>query len=530
MRLPGVVVVGLVLLWPVVVRAGDSLETISQPLSRLEKVLETCDFMGFTPHPTSPLEGRGAMKPVALSPPAHGSGTSQILRVLTLRDYNTRVVVTGTALLGLASGIIGTFMLLRKRALMGDALSHATLPGIAVAFIVMVSFGGDGKFLPGLLIGATVSSLLGIAAVLLIRNLTRLKEDVALGVVLSVFFGLGVALLGVIQTMKQGNAAGLESFIYGKTASMLSADAMMIAVAAAVVAVICALLFKEFGMVCFDQQYSSAQGWPVVLLDVIMMSLVVAVTVIGLQAVGLILIVALLIIPPAAARFWTDHLPRMVVVSALIGALSGLVGAGLSAVVPRLPAGAVIVTVAAAFFLISLIFGPARGVLKRAIEHRRLSRKVAKQHLLRAMYEQAERTIANEVVDSPTATMHSAGVTWDALWAARSWSPSRLRRMVNSAKRRGLIRENTPDRFSLTDTGLADAARVMRNHRLWELYLITHADIAPSHVDRDADQIEHVLGRDMVSRLEDILAHDYPQSSVPPSPHTIVSGPGIIGS
>ena len=453
------------------------------------------------------------------------SWSDRAWRVFTLQDHNTRVVMTGTTLLGWSSGVIGTFMLLRKRALMGDALSHATLPGIAGAFMAMTYWGGDGKFLPGLLIGATVSSLLGIGSVLLIRNLTRLKEDVALGVVLSVFFGLGVAMLGVIQTMKQGNAAGLESFIYGKTASMLSTEALMIALAAAVVAVICVLFFKEFGMVCFDQYFAAAQGWPVVGLDIMMMSLVVVVTVIGLQAVGLILIVALLIIPPAAARFWTNRLNRMVIVSGLIGALSGLFGAGLSALVPRLPAGAVIVTVAAVFFLGSLLFGITRGVAWRLLEHRRLRKTVAKQHLLRAMYEQAEKLGSKEAIGSRRGEMIDAWVDWDSLYQARSWTSGHLRRWINTAQRQGLIHKDGFERIQLTKAGMHEAARVMRNHRLWELYLITHADIAPSHVDRDADQIEHVLGNHMVNQLEAILANSDPNLAIPPSPHAIVRTP-----
>lgn len=451
------------------------------------------------------------------------TGLDHALRVLLLRDYNTRVVVLGTTLLGLASGVIGTFMLLRKRALMGDALSHATLPGIAVAFIVMTQLGGDGKSLPGLLLGATLSSVLGIAGVLLIRNLTRLKEDVALGVVLSVSFGLGVALLGVIQTMRQGNAAGLESFIYGKTASMLASDAAMIATAAAVIATVCALLFKEFALICFDQDYAIAQGWPVIPLDVAMMGLVVAVTVIGLQAVGLVLIIALLIIPAAAARFWTHRLLRMVFVSGGIGATSGLLGAVLSALTPRLPAGAVIVTVAAAFFLVSLVVGPTRGICVRMIERLRLGRKIAFQHLLRAMYEQAERR-SNRAVTSPGPCDTETAVTWQTLLSARSWTTHRLRRVIAAAIRRGLICVTDNGRFALTTSGWTQAKRVIRNHRLWEIYLITHADIAPSHVDRDADQIEHVLGPGMVAKLEALSRTHAPGRAVPPSPHAIAPG------
>ena len=440
----------------------------------------------------------------------------ELIRVLTLADYNTRVVMLGTMLLGCAAGIIGTFMLLRKRALMGDALSHATLPGIGLAFMIMVSLGGSGKYLPGLLLGAMVSGILGLACVLANRNLTLLKEDAALGIVLSVFFGLGIAVLGLVQKMQQGSAAGLESFIYGKTASMLASDAYLIAAAAMVTTAACLLLFKEFATLCFDQNYARTQGWPTLWLDVAMMAMVTLVTVIGLQAVGLILMIALLVIPPAAARFWTNHLPTMVFASAGIGALSGFLGAGLSALVPRLPAGAIIVLVATGVFVISMLLGPARGVLVRALEHVRMVRKVRRQHLLRAMFERTEPQTAGDPI-----LAHTEPVSFGHILEQRSWSPAALRRAIRSAMRGGLLRRASAQRFALTRDGAAEAFRVVRNHRLWELYLIHHADIAPSHVDREADELEHVLGPAMVASMETKLRAGYPDLAMPPSPHVL---------
>jgi manganese/zinc/iron transport system permease protein len=436
----------------------------------------------------------------------------QIVDVILLRQYNTRVVIIGTTLLGLAAGTIGAFMLLRKRALMGDALSHATLPGIGLAFILAVAAGESGKSLPILLLGAVITGVLGVLAVLGIRQFSRLKEDAALGIVLSVFFGAGVAVLGVIQKMGTGSAAGLESFIYGKTASMLSSDAWMIALAAGVVAAVCALLFKEFTVLCFDPAYAKSEGWPVFLLDLIMMALVVAVTVIGLQAVGLILIIALLIIPAAAARFWTERLLHMVLISALIGAVSGWIGAAASALQPKLPAGAIIVVVAACLFLLSMFLGTARGVLPRWAQHVRLSRAVARQNLLRAIFEWSERT-------GKDPRRHGASI--EDLLIERAWSAAELKRVLGGAERDAVVYEVADGTWRMTETGWGDAARTVRNHRLWEAYLINYADIAPSHVDRDADQIEHVLGRDMVTKLESLIADRAPGLTVPPSPHEL---------
>jgi manganese/zinc/iron transport system permease protein len=300
-----------------------------------------------------------------------------LLRTLSLADYNTRVVVLGVAALGVACGLVGTFMLLRKRALMGDALSHATFPGICLAFIVFqLAFGTGGKSLPVLLAGALVTGILGVLCVLLIRSQTRIKEDAAMGIVLSVFFGFGTALRGVIQKMPGANSAGLDSFIYGKTASMVASDAWTIGAVALVSSVVVIVLYKELKLLCFDDHFARGIGRSVATLDIALMGLMTIVTVVGLQAVGLILVIALLIIPPAAARFWTDRLGVTAVVSAVIGALSAVAGALISAVVVNVPSGAIIVLVAAGVFIFSLVFGTKRGAVAKII-----SRNAARAHV-----------------------------------------------------------------------------------------------------------------------------------------------------
>ena len=466
------------------------------------------------------------------APPRHSSITDRSVdwptwgqwrRVLLMQDYNTRVVVLGTALLGFSAGTIGSFTLLRKRALMGDALSHATLPGIALAFVLVTLAGGEGKSLPVLLTGAAISGVIGVGAILLIRNLTRLKEDAALGIVLSVFFGAGIAILGVVQQMQSGHAAGLEAFIYGKTASMIASDAWRIGAAGLAAVVICAALFKEFKLLCFDEAFAASRGYPVVLLDVVLMALVVTVTIIGLQAVGLILMIALLVVPAAAARFWTEQMVPMTAVAALIGATGAMVGATMSAIFPRLPSGAMIVVVAAFFFLVSMIFGPARGVLIRAIRRRQLNRKVGRQHLLRAVYERLE---SDGIAPQPDSQGTVRPVAFQDLLAMRSWSPQRLSRQIRRACREGLVEPLEHGSVRLTPHGAREAARVVREHRLWELYLITHADIAPSQVDRDADAIEHVLDAGMIAELESLLHVEPSPRAVADSPHPLARAEG----
>lgn len=444
---------------------------------------------------------------------------ADICNVFLLRDYNTRLVVICTVLLGCACGLMGGFLLLRKRSLMGDTLSHATLPGVGLSFILAVALGGDGKSLPILLVGAAITGVIGCAAVLFIREQTRIKDDAAMGIVLSVFFGAGIAILGAIQTMPEGSAAGLESFIYGKTASMVMSDFQILVFVTTCVITCSLLLFKELRLLCFDETFAAALGWPVKFLDILLLALITAVTVAGLQAVGLILIIAFLITPAAAARFWTHQLDRMLVLSALIGGASGWLGASLSAFIPRLPAGAVIVLVAALFFVVSLLIGTERGVIVRFLRQSQLKKRMGRQHLLRALYEILEGGRVTEELNIRT-------VPFRQIRGRRTWSDTQLRDYIRHAYNDGLVEApNKVDSILLTKTGLAEAAQVTRNHRLWEMYLIEYADVAPSRVDRDADMVEHVLGEKMVTRLENKLqAYRSAGSLVPQSPHPIHPG------
>jgi manganese/zinc/iron transport system permease protein len=439
-------------------------------------------------------------------------------RVLSLRDYNTRVVVLGTALLGAAAGVIGSFALLRKRALLGDALSHAMLPGIALAYLAAVWLGAEGKSVPLLLFGATLSGLLGTCCVLGIRHWTRLKEDAALSIVLSVFFGAGVALLGIVQQTARGHAAGLESFVFGKASALAIEDAWVIMGGGLVCVLLVSLFFKEWKLLCFDETFAASNGWPVVGLDWLMMFLIVLISVVGLQAVGLVLMIALLVIPPAAARFWTDDLRTMVWLAGVLGCVSSFGGAIVSALLPRLPSGAMIVLFAGAIFLVSLLLGTRRGVFYQAWQSWSLQQRIQRQHLLRAMFELSEL----QEEHSGSSVGQPVPVDFERLQAMRSWSKRQLAAEVRRAISAGLVIPLSPSQLRLTAAGQQLAARLVHQHRLWELYLITHAELAPSKVDRDADRIEHVLTPEMIARLERLLNASQQGGSVPVSPHPIL--------
>lgn len=433
----------------------------------------------------------------------------QLQRLTLLQDYNTRVVLFGTAMLGCAAGVVGVFTLLRKRALMGDAISHATLPGIAISFLLASTLGWTEKSLPLLLTGATITGLLGVFSILTIRNLTKLKEDTALGIVLSVFFGAGVSLLGIIQQMPRGHAAGLESFILGKTATMIASDATLIAIASLICLSCSALLFKELRLLCFDEIFAGSRGYPILALDLVLMTSVVIISIVGLQAVGLIMVVALLVIPAASARFWTDNLSAMTLISAGVGTLSGIIGAAISAIYPRIPSGAMIVLICAFCFSISIAAGSKRGLIVRTLRRLRINRLVERQHFLRTIFE------LTEVSDRSRTPKQ---LTLESLAFARTWNTRELDRTLSRACKEGWV-TRIGEQISLTKKGKIEAARLTREHRLWELFLIHHADVAPSRVDREADHIEHVLEPEIVAELEALLLAD--QRRIPQSPHDL---------
>ncbi|MCH2248904.1 MAG: metal ABC transporter permease [Cognatishimia sp.] len=290
--------------------------------------------------------------------------------------YNATLVMLGAACLGVAAGVTGTFLFLRKRALVSDAISHATLPGVGLAFMAMVAFGGDGRNLIGLLLGSAASAGLGLLCVNWLTRRTRLAEDAAIGAVLSVFFGFGIVLLTIVQTMSSGRQAGLESFLLGSTAGMLWNEAIVIAVGGALTLALVVALRRPMTLVAFDPEYAAATGTNVSRVDLAIMGLAMAVTVIGLKIVGLILIVAMLIIPPVTARFWTDRTDAMVIISGAAGGLAAYIGAAWSAVVPAMPTGPIIVLVSFAGFVLSLLLAPGRGVLAAVLRHRRFQARV----------------------------------------------------------------------------------------------------------------------------------------------------------
>jgi manganese/zinc/iron transport system permease protein len=252
-----------------------------------------------------------------------------------------------------------------------------------------------------LLIGALIAGLIGAFCIQAITRYSRVKEDAALGLVLSVFFGVGIVLLTFIQQSGRASQAGLDKFLFGQAASLIGTDVQVMAVCAALVCALSVAFFKEFKLLCFDQGFARGLGYSTGLVDGLLMLLIVLAVVVGLQAVGVVLMAALLITPAAAARFWTDRLNTMVWLAGVFGALSGAVGTLMSGALEGMPTGPVIVLAATLVFLVSLVFAPRRGLLAKAVRLLVLRARVGREHALRAFYELAERAGSWELKAGP---------------------------------------------------------------------------------------------------------------------------------
>lgn len=300
---------------------------------------------------------------------------------LVFTDYTLRTITLGTAILGAICGMLGSFAVLRKQSLLGDAISHAALPGIAIAFLI-IGIKSSNAFL----IGALISGLVGTFWIRGIINKTHLKSDTALGLILSLFFGFGMLLLTFIQKMPNANQAGLENYLFGQAATLLEKDVWMMASVTGVCLVVLLLFWKELKISLFDTDYTKTLGFNTNFLDILITTFIVVAIVLGLQTVGVVLMSAMLLAPAAAARQWTNNLSVMVILAAVFGAFSGVFGTAISASQNNLSTGPVIVLVAAFFVLISFIFSPGRGLLFREIRFRKNRRDLELHKTLSFMY------------------------------------------------------------------------------------------------------------------------------------------------
>jgi manganese/zinc/iron transport system permease protein len=420
---------------------------------------------------------------------------------ILLSDANTQWVLAGCLLLGISSGILGSFALLRKHSLIGDAMAHAALPGICIAFMLYGT-----KSIGLFMIGAAGAGLLAAFLINFITKYSRIKEDTSLGLVLSVFFGIGIVLLTQIQHGSNGNQSGLDDFLFGQAASLIGIDVKVMMVVAGLLLVITFLLFKEFKLLSFDPGFGRGLGLPMGFLNFLLMSLIVAAVVIGLQAVGVVLMAAMLITPAIAARYWTERLDRMVMLAGLFGAISGIIGTLISAMANNLPTGPLIVLSATILFLFSLVFAPQRGLLMKGLRHLKIRNIVARENAIQSLYDLTEQQWVKGSDNCP------AGFTFEQIKDRRPQSPWILKRWLSRLEREGLILpsiHNDQLTWQLTEKGIKTAHDITMNQRMWEIFMMYESKFAGHKVERNQRQLDIQLPEETTHEVQRLLeAHE----------------------
>ena len=422
----------------------------------------------------------------------------QIVEFFSFRDVNVRYVALGTVLLGASSALVGCFTFLRKKALVGDTIAHSILPGICLSFIIFKT-----KDPLMMLLGAMISGWLSVYIVDYISANSKLKPDTAIGLTLSVFFGIGVLLLTHIQHSGNAAQAGLDKFLFGKAASLVQNDVITFGIVSVLLIVTIVVFFKQFSLISFDVHFAKTIGLPVRNFEIILSIITVLAVAIGIQTVGVVLMAAMLITPAAAARFWTDKLKVMIVIAAFIGGISGIFGAFISFTAPSMPTGPWIVVVLSIIAIGSMLVAPKNGAISKIRKQKKNQRKILEDNIVKLLYKLGEKE--NDFFKNRSIT---------TLKNYREIPENKFLKGLNILKTKNLV-AHVNDLWVLTGEGKKAGMRIVKIHRLWELYLTTYLRIAPDHVHEDAETIEHIITPEMELKLEHLL--NFPEKD----PHNV---------
>jgi manganese/zinc/iron transport system permease protein len=416
--------------------------------------------------------------------------SDQFIGFLILEEPNVRMVVAGTLLLCGMAALVGCFTFLRKRSLVGDAVSHSVLPGICMAFLLS---GEKNPII--LLLGALATGLLSLILMEVLSRNRLTRPDTAISLMLSFFFGLGILLLTYIQ--HQGNAAqaGLDKFIFGKAASITEADLRLFFFSGIFITASVAILLRGFYLISFDEDFARATGFPIKFLRLSLSVLTVWTVAIGIQAVGVVLMAALLITPALAARFWTHSIGRMLVIAALFGMIAGYTGSFVSYLAPAMPTGPWIVVMATFIAVVSMFLAPGRGLLARWNTRSKNREKTLLENILKLFYQIGEKS-----------GQLQGNILEEDLLNHRAFGHDELRKGLKRLTSKNLLESNLLT-YRLTNQGLLEAQRIVRLHRLWELYLQRYLHLEPDHVHDDAEAMEHVITPEIEAQLELILGN-----------------------
>jgi len=344
-----------------------------------------------------------------------------------------------------------------------------------------------------LLLGAMVSGWLSVYIVDYISANSKIKPDTAIGLTLSVFFGVGVLLLTHIQHSGNAAQAGLDKFLFGKAASLVQNDVITFGIVSVLLIGTIILFFKQFSLISFDLHFAKTIGIPVRTFEVILSIITVLAVAIGIQTVGVVLMAAMLITPAAAARFWTDKLKVMIIVAAIIGGVSGLFGAFISYTAPSMPTGPWIVVVLSFIAIFSMLVAPKNGAISKNRKQKKNQRKILEDNIIKLLYKLGEKE--NDFFKNRSITK---------LKNFREIPEKKFLKGLKILRRKNQV-VLVNDLWVLTEEGKKAGMRIVRIHRLWELYLTTYLRIAPDHVHEDAETIEHIITPEMELKLEHLL-------------------------
>ncbi len=414
-----------------------------------------------------------------------------LISFFSFAEPNTKFVVLGAIIVTSSAAIVGTFTFLHKKSLVGDAIAHSVLPGVCIAFLIV-----GHKDPLALIIGAFVSGWLSLMTINYITAHSRIKEDTAIGLTLSVFFSIGMLLLTSIQHSGNAEQSGLASFIFGKTAALVAEDLVIFSIIGLMLIAAVLFFYKEFKLITFDCNYAQAIGLPVKKLDFLLTTLTVLAVVVGIQAVGLVLIAAMLITPVAAARFWTNKLSFLLIISTMIGVVSGIFGSFISYVAPSMPTGPWIVLVASIIAITSFFIAPRKGLIARFYQQRKNRKRILEENILKALY---------HIVEEKGGVITNSSV--QEIICQRFFKEKELLQALLKLKKSGYVLRSKQNTWQVTTEGKEKGQRIVKLHRLWEVYLAEHLYLAPDHVHEEAETMEHIITPEIEKELEEKLSY-----------------------
>lgn len=414
---------------------------------------------------------------------------NSFLEFFSFQDPLVRKVVFGAILIAASSSMVGTFTFLRKRTLVSDAIAHAILPGICLGFMVT---GQKNPF--WLMLGAAFTGWLALIVIDRIISTTKLKTDTAIALVLSFFFACGAVLLSYIQHSGNPNQTGLHDFLFGKIAALTNQDLWAFGIVATILILSVVLFYKEFKVISFNPDYAKTRGLPVKALELGLSTLTVLAVAVGIQAVGIVLMSALIITPAAASRLWTSNLKKILILAAVIGMLSGIFGSFVSYNSNNMPTGPWIVVFLTVFAVFSIIFAPKTGFLDKYKQKKKNQLKIQRENLLKSMYQLTE--------------VGKIQFTISDLLNKRDFPTHSLEKRLNKLIKNNFLTEQKSI-YQLTETGQVEAKRIVRLHRLWELYLTQKMNFKSDHIHGTAETIEHIITPEL--EVELLKALDFPE-------------------